>query len=243
MGRSYGQYCGLARALDVVGDRWNLLIVRQLLTAPARYRELLDGLPGVATNLLADRLRDLETAGVVERRLAEEGNAIMYALTPWGAELREPVESLIRWSTPLMTHGPGGDRFRAEWLVVALPALLDGKEAARQSLTVGIAVDGQLLQVRAERSYLEVSLHDGRDLDAVVRADATIVLGLAAGALTLNDTIGLVDIEGNEAAVRAVFPPNAPKLKAPRADDRSPVMHPAAQRGQAHPTGPSCRSS
>ncbi|MGP3918974.1 winged helix-turn-helix transcriptional regulator [Nonomuraea sp. 10N515B] len=207
MSRSYGQHCGLARALDVVGDRWNLLIVRQLLVAPARYRELLDGLPGVATNLLADRLRDLETAGVVERLLAEEGNVIMYALTPWGAELREPIEGLIRWSTPLMTRGPGGDHFRAEWLVVALPALLRDKSAARRSSTVGIAVDGQLLQVQATPSGMEVSLPDGRDLDAVVRADASIVLGLAAGVLTLDDTLGLVDIEGDEAAVRAVFNP------------------------------------
>src|SRR5918999_5641646 len=106
MSRSYGQYCGLAQALDVVGDRWNLLIVRQLLIAPARYRELLDGLPGVATNLLAGRLRDLEIAGVIERHPAEKDNAIQYALTPWGAQLREPVEGLIRWSTPLMERGP-----------------------------------------------------------------------------------------------------------------------------------------
>jgi DNA-binding HxlR family transcriptional regulator len=211
MSRSYGQYCGLARALDVVGDRWNLLIVRQLLIAPARYRELLDGLPGVATNLLTDRLRDLETAGVVERRLAEEGNAIVYALTPWGAELREPIEGLIRWSTPLMTRGPGGDRFHTEWLVLALRALLAGKTAARRSSTVGIAVDGQLLQVRATRSGTEVSPHDGRDLDAVVHADAAIVLGLAAGVLTLNDTLALVNIEGDQAAAQAVFNP-------PRAD-------------------------
>jgi hypothetical protein len=172
--------------------------------APARYRELLDGLPGVATNLLADRLRDLETAGVVERRLADEGNAITYALTPWGTELREPVESLIRWSTPLMTRGPGGDRFRAEWLALALPALFAGRKAAHRS-TVGIAVDGQLLQVRATRSGIEVGPHDGRDLDAVVHADAAIVLGLAAGALTLDDTPGIVD--GDEAAVRAIFTP------------------------------------
>jgi DNA-binding HxlR family transcriptional regulator len=205
MSRSYGQYCGLARALDVVGDRWNLLIVRQLLIAPARYRELLDGLPGMATNLLADRLRDLETAGVVERRLAEEGNAIVYALTPWGAGLREPVEGLIRWSTPLMARGPGGDRFHAEWLVVALRALLAGRRAARRSSAVGIAVDDRLLQVRATRSGVDVTPHDGRDLDAVVRADASIVLGLAAGALTLDDAAGLVDIEGDEAAVRAVL--------------------------------------
>src|ERR671918_691807 len=138
MSRSYGQYCGLARALDVVGDRWNLLIVRQLLMAPARYRELLDGLPGVASNLLTDRLRDLETAGVVERRLAEEGNAVVYALTPWGAELREPIEGLIRWSTPLMVSGPGHGQFRAEWFVVALPALLGSRTAADSSSTVGV---------------------------------------------------------------------------------------------------------
>jgi len=211
MSRSYGQYCGLARALDVVGDRWNLLIVRQLLMAPARYRELLEGLPGVATNLLTDRLRDLETAGVVERRLAEEGNAIVYTLTPWGAELREPVEGLIRWSTPLMTRGPGGDHFRAEWLVLPLSALLAGKTATRRPSTVGIAVEGHLVQVRTTRSGTQVRPHDGRDLDAVVRAEAPIILGLAAGVLDLDDTRGLVDIEGDEAAVRAVFtPPTRP---------------------------------
>ena len=205
MSRSYGQYCGLARALDVVGDRWNLLIVRQLLLAPARYRELLDGLPGVATNLLADRLRDLETAGVVERRMAEEGNAIMYTLTPWGAELREPIESLIRWSAPLMARGPDGDRFCADWLVVALPALLAGKAIARRSSTVGIAVDDQLLGVRVTRSAIAVSLHDGRDLDAVVSAEPSIILGLAAGMLDLQQVRGLIEIEGDEEAVSALF--------------------------------------
>src|SRR5687768_3408798 len=97
MRRSYRQYCGLARALDVVGDRWNLLIVRQLLVGPARYGELHAGLPGVATNLLVDRLRDLEGAGVIERQPAAAGP--IYALTQWGAELRGPIEGLIRWST------------------------------------------------------------------------------------------------------------------------------------------------
>jgi DNA-binding HxlR family transcriptional regulator len=205
MGRSYGQYCGLARALDVVGDRWNLLIVRQLLMGPARNRELLDGLPGVATNLLADRLRDLETAGVVERRLAQEGNAIAYALTPWGAELREPIESLVRWSTPLMLRGPEGDPFRTEWLLVALPALLSDKVSAGRSSTVGIVVDHGLVQLRVTSSGIEASLHDGRELDALVRADASTLLGLAAGVLALDDARDLVDIEGDEAAARALF--------------------------------------
>jgi DNA-binding HxlR family transcriptional regulator len=203
--RSYGQYCGLARALDVVGDRWNLLIVRQLLMAPARYRELLDGLPGVATNLLSDRLRELESAGVVERRLGDEGNSVVYALTLWGAELREPIEGLIRWSTPLMVRGPGGDRFRPEWLAVALPALAGSRVAATQSPTVGVEVDEQLFQVRANDSGLEVSPHHGQDLDAVLRADAAIVLGLASGMLALDDVRSEVDIEGDETALRTVF--------------------------------------
>ncbi|MBM7520368.1 winged helix-turn-helix transcriptional regulator [Nocardioides nitrophenolicus] len=205
MSRSYGHYCGLARALDVVGDRWNLLVVRQLLMGPARYRELLDGLPGVATNLLSDRLRDLEAAGVVERRPAETGSAVVYALTPWGGELRGPIQGLIRWSTPLMVSGPGDDPFHPEWLAVALPALLDVVRPPGESPTVGLAVDDQVFQVRATESGLEVARHDGRPLDAVLRADPMVVLGLAAGVLGLDDVRESVALEGDEGAVRAIF--------------------------------------
>jgi len=84
--RSYGQYCGLAQALDVVGSRWSLLIVRELLGGPARYGQLQAGLPGIATNLLAERLRELEEAGVVRRQLDTDSNSVAYALTPWGNE-------------------------------------------------------------------------------------------------------------------------------------------------------------
>jgi DNA-binding HxlR family transcriptional regulator len=128
--RSYGQFCGVARALDAVGDRWSLLIVRELLPGPMRYGELVASLGGIATNLLADRLRSLESCGVVERRLGET-NGVVYALTPWGSQLREPIEALIRWSTPLMASGPGGDLVQPRWLVVALPALLRGRTATR----------------------------------------------------------------------------------------------------------------
>lgn len=205
MSRDYGQYCGLARALDVVGDRWNLLIVRQLLVAPLRYQALHDGLPGVATNLLADRLRDLEAAGVIERRLAEHGNAVEYALTPWGLGLREPIEGFIRWSAPLMMCGPGSDTFRSEWLLVALPALLGNKTTKGPAATVGVDVDDQLFQVRVTDSGTEVNRHDGRELDAILRADPSIILGLAAGALTLDQARDQIDIQGKTSAMRAVF--------------------------------------
>ena len=80
-----------------------------------RYGELGVGLPGIATNLLADRLRGLQAAGVVERRIAEPAG-IVYALTPWGETLREPIDALVRWSTPLMTTGASGDTFVPRWL-------------------------------------------------------------------------------------------------------------------------------
>lgn len=204
--RSYGQYCGLARSLEVVGDRWNLLIVRQLLISPARYRDLINGLPGIATNLLADRLRELEAVGVIERRLAGEGSVVEYHLTPWGAELRTPIEGLIAWSTPLMVRGPEGDAFRPEWLALAIPALLGTRVKVRSSATVGLDV-GELLALRASRTGFEVGLYEGGDLDAIIRAEPSYVLGLAAGALTLEDAraLGLVEVDGDESVVRAVF--------------------------------------
>jgi len=205
MSRDYGQYCGLARALDVVGDRWNLLIVRQLLIGPARFGELREGLPGIATNLLTDRLRDLESAGVVARRLSDEANAITYALTDWGAQLREPIYAMIRWSTPLMIRGPEGDSFRTDGLLVALPALFAGRAPGGQSTAVGIVVGGVTVQLRATEAGIEVGWPDGRKLDAVLTAEAQIVLGLAAGLLALDDVAALVDIDGDLAALRAFF--------------------------------------
>ena len=131
--RSYGQYCGLARALDAVGDRWSLLIVRELLPGPMRYSELVASLDGIATNLLADRLRSLESSGVIERRLGQT-SGVVYALTPWGGQLREAIDALIRWSIPLMASGRGGDVFQPRWLAVALEALLpEGRQSLRLS--------------------------------------------------------------------------------------------------------------
>ena len=213
MSRSYGQYCGLARALNVIGDRWNLLIVRQLLLGPARYRELLEGLPGIATNLLSDRLRDLEAAGVVERQPAADGNAVTYGLTPWGSELRGPIDGLVRWSTPLMVTGPGSDVFRAEWLAVALPALLRGRVAVDASATIGVTVDDETFQISVGAGDVEVRRYDGRDLDATIRAEGMIILGMASGMLDLDDILSTVQIEGHEAAIRAAFGLNAPDAR------------------------------
>lgn len=195
--RSYGHYCGLARALDVVGARWSLLIVRELLVGPARYSELLAGLPGIATNLLADRLRELEEVGVVQRTLSTDSNGVAYMLTPWGSELREAVAALVNWSTPLMIPGPGDDSFRTHWLVVALDSLLRDRRSDEPT-TVGLAVDDTIVTVRVDRTGTHVEL--GRDAvpETVFRADPAVVLGLTSGMLTVEQAIAGGDLQGHE---------------------------------------------
>lgn len=119
--RSYGQFCALARALDVVGDRWTLLIVRELFARDSRYSDLRDALPGIATNLLADRLRHLQSEGVIEAYEAPPPvRATVYRLTPRGRELGPVLRALVAWGTPLLATGQEGDAFRTHWLVLVL---------------------------------------------------------------------------------------------------------------------------
>jgi DNA-binding HxlR family transcriptional regulator len=120
--RSYSQYCGLAAALDVVGDRWTLLIVRELLIRqPCRYTDLAYGLPGIATNLLADRLRQLEEHGIVARETAPPPIATtVFTLTRRGEELRTVVEALGQWGRPLLAEPIGDAEFRSHWLALPL---------------------------------------------------------------------------------------------------------------------------
>jgi DNA-binding HxlR family transcriptional regulator len=204
--RSYDQYCGLARALDVVGSRWNLLIVRELLVGPARYGQLQAGLPRIATNLLAERLRQLEEAGVVQRQLDPDSNGVVYALTPWGSELRGAIAALVSWSTPLMVSGPGGDSFRAHWLVVALESMLDGKRTEVPA-TVGVEVDGTTVTVRLDEAGARVTLDGDGQPGTVLRAEPSVVLGLASGMLTIEQAISAGNLRGDEHDLAAVFRP------------------------------------
>ena len=201
--RSYGQYCGLARSLDTIGDRWSLLIVRELLLGPLRYGELKATHDGIATNLLADRLRSLEASGVIERQLGEPGG-VVYALTPWGAQLREPVESLIRWSTPLMISGPGTDKFSPRWLAVALPALLH-KRTARRPTEIGIDLPGLFVTLRIDKHGPHVTADPDQRPDTILTAEPAVVLGLATGALTLEQALPLARVQGDPGVLSAVF--------------------------------------
>ena len=118
--RSYSQYCGLAAALDVIGERWALLIVRDLVPGPRRFTDLFDGLPGISTDLLTDRLRSLETAGAVGRReVRTPVPAQLYELTDRGVELARLAGQLARWGAPLLPDlADAGDRVvNVRWIL------------------------------------------------------------------------------------------------------------------------------
>src|SRR5215468_2519085 len=116
--RSYGQYCSIAKALDVVGDRWTLLIIRELLLRGAcRYTDLRNGLPGIATNLLVERLRDLEEAGVIKSEAARPPVATtLFSLTVRGAALEPVITNLGLWGAPLMFEGVSDAQSQGHWL-------------------------------------------------------------------------------------------------------------------------------
>lgn len=204
--RSYGQFCGLARALDVIGDRWNLLIVRALLAEPLRFNDLASSVGAIATNLLSTRLRQLEADGVVERTLGAE-RGVLYRLTEWGAGLREPVESLARWGLPLMRTGRGEDAFQPRWLTVALPGLLRDVTAARP-VELGVEIDGFSLLVHVDENGPTTEIRPGYSPDAVLTADSETIVGLAAGALTIEQALASGTFRGDPATLRVVFPPD-----------------------------------
>lgn len=203
--RSYGQFCGLARALDTVGDRWSLLIVRELLPGPMRYNELVASLGGIATNLLADRLRSLESAGVIERQVGQSGG-VVYALTPWGSELREAASALVRWSTPLMMTGPRDtDSFQPRWLAVALPALLSDRTSDSPT-ELGIETSGSLMTLRIDQDGVHLTVQPDIRPDTTLEAEPEIILGLAAGALSIDEALSGGSFHGDRGVLAAVLP-------------------------------------
>ena len=120
MAKRYDQFCPIAHALSLVGERWSLLVVRELLKGPRRYIDLAGGLPGIGTNILAARLKELEAAGLVERRkLPPPAASTVYELTPTGRELRPVLHELARFGARLMGPPPL-DALSPGWLVGAL---------------------------------------------------------------------------------------------------------------------------
>ena len=206
--RSYGQYCAVARALDVVGDRWNLLIVRELLIRGAsRYTDLLNGLPGIATNLLADRLRELEQAGVVEREEAPPPIATtLFRLTERGRALEPVVDQLGRWGTPFMVEPAGDDAFRAHWLTYPVQLFLADQAPDRPPVEIELRAGDEPVTVDGE---VRTRPGSAEDPDLLLAGEPQVLIGLLSGRLSLAEARrrGLRS-EGDPKALRRLQAPS-----------------------------------
>ncbi|MFF8971329.1 winged helix-turn-helix transcriptional regulator [Streptomyces sp. NPDC014995] len=202
--RSYDQYCSAARALDVVGDRWTLLIVRELLAGPRRYTDLHADLPGVSTDVLASRLKDMERDGLAgRRRLPPPGAAYVYELTGRGRQLLPVLQALGAWGQAELGARRPTDAVRAHWFALPLLRALEGEEG--------------LVEVRLEEGdfHLFVGAQEGPvygDGPAPGEPDARLVLdvdtctALAQGELGLPEAVraGRIDVGGDGTLAKAL---------------------------------------
>lgn len=206
--KSYGQWCSLATALDVVGERWSLLIVRELLIGGARrYTDLRDGIPGIATDVLASRLKDLEDDGIVRRReLPPPAASKVYELTELGEGLAPAVAALARWGSQLLGPMTDAMTFRPHWLAFGLRGMLRADRAADVRLEVDFEVELEdPVRVRVDRGALTYDAQPTADPDIVVRSDLSTLSSIANGSLPIVDAAaaGRFAIEGEPDAVAA----------------------------------------
>jgi len=185
--RSYGEYCSLAKALDVVGERWTLLIVRELaLRGACRYTDLRNGLPGIASNLLAHRLRELEKAGVITREDAPPPIATtLFRLTPRGEQLRPVLDDLMRWGLPLMNEQPADDAVQSHWLAGALEVMLTDHHPDAPPVS---------LEVRTGDQPIVIEARDGTIHSRVVSADAAAATLTGAPMPIMGLLLGFLDL-------------------------------------------------
>jgi DNA-binding HxlR family transcriptional regulator len=197
--RSYGQFCGLARALELVGERWALLVVRDLFCGPKRFTDLRRGLPRIPTNILSVRLRELEAAGVVRRRLLPRPAAgVVYELTEYGQELEEALLKLGLWGAKSLGEPQPEEVMTTDSLIMALratflPASARGLRAAYE-LRVGEIV----IHARIDRGVLNVGEGPLSDADLVIEAGPAI-RAMMAGELSPGDAVesGTVRLTGD----------------------------------------------
>jgi DNA-binding HxlR family transcriptional regulator len=187
--KSYDQYCAVAKSLDVVGDRWTLLIVRELaLRGGCRYTDLRKGLPGIATNLLAERLRELEQAGVVAREDAPPPIATtLFHLTPRGEELRPVIDALFRWGLPLMAEQKPGDAVQSHWLAGALDETLADRRPDEGRVELELRTGDQPITVSAAEGTVRARLGAAENPSLVLSGEPRPIMGLVLGETSLSD--------------------------------------------------------
>jgi DNA-binding HxlR family transcriptional regulator/putative sterol carrier protein len=202
--RSYQQFCPAARALDVVGERWSLLVIRDLLTGPKRYTDLQAGLPGIGPNVLADRLRSLEGAGLIaKRRLPPPAASTVYELTELGSGLRPVLTALFGWGLQLVGAPATDDAIKASWWLPAIEASIHaGSIPTDLDDTYELRIGDEVITIDATSGDIQIREGPAERPDAIVRTDHETFSLLGRGRISPLQAIeaGKMTVEGDPVA-------------------------------------------
>jgi DNA-binding HxlR family transcriptional regulator len=203
--RSYDQFCALAFALDVIGERWTLLIVRELLPGPRRFKDLMEGLPDISTNLLSERLKNLEQQNVIRRRaLPPPAGSTVYELTPFGQDLEKAVLELGKWGSRLLPPSLEGLALPSLGATsLAIKAFFHPEQSIGIHETYELHLDDEVLHVHFDDGDIRVQQGQTEKPDAVLHTATQVFIGLFAGQLQADAAVaaGLIRIEGDAEAL------------------------------------------
>ncbi|HZV73210.1 MAG TPA: winged helix-turn-helix transcriptional regulator [Conexibacter sp.] len=200
--RTYNDLCGVARGLDVVGERWALLVVRELLLGPKRFTDLSRGLAGASQNVLTQRLRELEDSGVVQRRrLGPPTGAWVYELTEWGAELEPVLDQLGRWGS--RAPAPPSAGIGVDALILALKTAFDPLAAGDLNASYELRFDADRICVDVAEGEIELARGSAVDPDAILTTNVATLLILAFADHPIDDALrtGELTVSGDPEAV------------------------------------------
>lgn len=203
--KSYNQYCGLAYALDIVGERWTLLIIRELMAGPRRFKDLINGLPDISTNLLAERLKHLEQQGLLCRRvLPPPAGSTVYQLTSLGQALEKALLELGKWGSQFVPPSPEDAAvLPVGSYALTLKTFFRPEQAQGINETYELHIDNELLQVQIKQGEIHVQQGETLKADVIFHTDILCYLGLLQRQLQPDEAISrrLIRIEGDPGAL------------------------------------------
>jgi DNA-binding HxlR family transcriptional regulator len=202
--RRYDDACGAAHALDLVGERWALLVMRELMLGPKRFSDLKADLCGISANVLTQRLEGLETAGILRRRrLPPPASVQVYELTPWGYESEPIFQTLGRWAARSPSHDPSLP-LSAVSLFMSFRTMIDRARVGDARARVGFRIGGESFVAHVADGHLEVSRGEPDGAEVIFTGPATAIAGAVYGAVPLEalEAEGSLAVEGDRALAR-----------------------------------------
>lgn len=204
-GRWYEDACGAAHALELVGERWALLVIRELMFGPRRFGEIRDRLVGISANVLTQRLEGLEASGIVMRRkLPSPANAQVYELTPWGYETEPIFQTMGRWAARSLSHDPSLP-ISAASILMSFRTMLDVKRTKGIDATIGLTLDAECFVARIRHGELKIRRAENKGAAARLSGSPMALASVVYGGRPLADAEAAAEltVEGNRALAKS----------------------------------------